>query len=323
MRTICYNAYTNAQPKGFIMHKVKRQNINRSSGFTLIELLVVIAIIAILAAILFPVFAQAREKARAIACLSNTKQLALGIIQYEQDVDEKTPPGVNPYGGGEGWAGQIYPYVKSTGVFLCPDDSTSTHAGNVAFHYSSYGYNSQVSIADPSQPNGCASAEPDSLTLAAYNAPAKTVLLFEVQGSTGYDVSRGGLIGDGATVANGDDDLQTCGGSAGGTGVGGGYDPSGYNSNGGNAGGNAGTLKYATGRLRNTFTGAAINDFTPSGRHTGGANYVMADGHAKFFRPAAVSGGYLDTMPGSCGGVAYAASTDCADPTIAATFNIK
>jgi prepilin-type N-terminal cleavage/methylation domain-containing protein len=65
----------------------------RVSGFTLIELLVVIAIIAILAAILFPVFAQAREKARQTACLSNSKQMALGLAQYTQDYDEQLPFG--------------------------------------------------------------------------------------------------------------------------------------------------------------------------------------------------------------------------------------
>ncbi len=98
------------------MKPVLRPNHARR-GFTLIELLVVIAIIAILAAILFPVFAQAREKARAITCISNLKQLGLSIAQYEQDNDEKTPPGANQYGGAEGWAGQVYPYTKSTQVF--------------------------------------------------------------------------------------------------------------------------------------------------------------------------------------------------------------
>ena len=94
----------------------------RFSGFTLIELLVVIAIIAILASILFPVFAQAREKARSISCLSNQKQIMLGIIQYAQDYDE-----VNPYVYGQGnvynWWGLIDPYVKSHKVFVCPDDT--------------------------------------------------------------------------------------------------------------------------------------------------------------------------------------------------------
>ena len=90
-------------------------------AFTLIELLVVIAIIAILAAILFPVFAQARDKARSIACLSNTKQLALGVMQYAQDYDELLPvAGYNAQCRGR-WQWQIYPYVKNQQVFTCPN----------------------------------------------------------------------------------------------------------------------------------------------------------------------------------------------------------
>ena len=96
------------------------------SAFTLIELLVVIAIIAILAAILFPVFAQAREKARMTSCLSNQKQLGLGFVQYAQDYDESFPIGYNWSGtmpGPQTWPQEISSYVKSTGVFTCPDDS--------------------------------------------------------------------------------------------------------------------------------------------------------------------------------------------------------
>jgi len=96
--------------------------MQKRTGFTLIELLVVIAIIAILAAILFPVFAKAREKARQTSCLSNNKQLGLAFIQYVQDYDERYP-GTPAYG--DGWAGLIYPYVKSTGVYNCPDDSSN------------------------------------------------------------------------------------------------------------------------------------------------------------------------------------------------------
>jgi prepilin-type N-terminal cleavage/methylation domain-containing protein/prepilin-type processing-associated H-X9-DG protein len=94
-------------------------------AFTLIELLVVIAIIAILAAILFPVFAQAREKARQTACLSNTKQLALGVFMYSQDYDEILPvAGYNAQCRGR-WQWQIYPYVKNEQVFTCPNLASS------------------------------------------------------------------------------------------------------------------------------------------------------------------------------------------------------
>jgi prepilin-type N-terminal cleavage/methylation domain-containing protein/prepilin-type processing-associated H-X9-DG protein len=102
-------------------------------GFTLIELLVVIAIIAILAAILFPVFAQARAAARKTSCLSNLKQLGTGMMMYTQDYDEKFPSwnwGFFCNGGNAGqardssafWTAAILPYVKNTGVYRCPDD---------------------------------------------------------------------------------------------------------------------------------------------------------------------------------------------------------
>lgn len=93
----------------------------RRSGFTLIELLVVIAIIAILAAILFPVFAKAREKARQITCASNEKQIGLGILQYVQDYDETFPKSNTPTNV-LCWAQQIMPYEKSADVFKCPDN---------------------------------------------------------------------------------------------------------------------------------------------------------------------------------------------------------
>ena len=98
--------------------------MRRKTGFTLIELLVVIAIIAILAAILFPVFAQAREKARAASCLSNTKQLGLALRMYVQDNDERFPFAANLEDGFADvnkWYGQnkLQPYIKNAGILYC------------------------------------------------------------------------------------------------------------------------------------------------------------------------------------------------------------
>ena len=94
------------------------------SGFTLIELLVVIAIIAILAAILFPVFQKVRENARRTSCASNEKQLGLAFVQYVQDSDEVFPPiNLQHNGDVENWEQAIYPFVKSQEVYLCPDNN--------------------------------------------------------------------------------------------------------------------------------------------------------------------------------------------------------
>src|SRR5205814_7641672 len=96
----------------------------RRTGFTLIELLVVIAIIAILAAILFPVFAQARDKARQTACLSNLKQLGLAQSMYSQDYDETLPRAILqlPDGSLFPWPLAVAPYTKNTAIFRCPSD---------------------------------------------------------------------------------------------------------------------------------------------------------------------------------------------------------
>ena len=99
---------------------------HRTNAFTLIELLVVIAIIAILAAILFPVFARARENARRSSCVSNMKQIALGIFQYTQDYDEKMPPRGNAAGG---WRMLTQPYLKSTQIFSCPSNPRNSAPG--------------------------------------------------------------------------------------------------------------------------------------------------------------------------------------------------
>ncbi len=115
--------------------------MNQKKGFTLIELLVVIAIIAILAAILFPVFAQAREKARSISCLSNLKQIGEGVMMYVQDYDETCMswgyPQAGLGGGGSGCNGTptvwyhhlLYSYVKNWDIFICPSTRWNNGAG--------------------------------------------------------------------------------------------------------------------------------------------------------------------------------------------------
>ena len=137
-------------------------------GFTLIELLVVIAIIAILAAILFPVFQKVRENARRASCQSNLKQLGLAFIQYQQDADEKFPA-YNSGAGAAGWATMIYPFVKSTGIYKCPDDSTT---GSMV----SYGENYAIWSGTPAAGYGENRA---GMSIAQLGGPASTVLLWE------------------------------------------------------------------------------------------------------------------------------------------------
>jgi prepilin-type N-terminal cleavage/methylation domain-containing protein/prepilin-type processing-associated H-X9-DG protein len=142
------------------------------AGFTLIELLVVIAIIAILAAILFPVFAQAREKARTASCLSNTKQMGLATQMYIQDYDEQFPYSVTTTGAvnanGQSIVELVYdletPYIKNTQIFQCPSSpeafSVSKFVGtlNLAstglYQYLSYAFNTSVFIIGTINING-------------------------------------------------------------------------------------------------------------------------------------------------------------------------
>ncbi len=112
-------------------------------GFTLIELLVVIAIIAILAAILFPVFARAREKARQTSCLSNVKQLMLSVMMYAQDYDEMLIPGaqIKPSAPGNLWFDVIQPYVNNEQILVCPSQANPTAGAN--YDPTGYGWNYQ------------------------------------------------------------------------------------------------------------------------------------------------------------------------------------
>lgn len=249
----------------------------RTKGFTLIELLVVIAIIAILAAILFPVFAQAREKARQISCLSNDKQIGLAFMQYVQDYDEDFPAGnlniqnvapnaAAPARGaqanqwGEGWSTAIYPYVKSNGLYKCADDSTG-----VSGSYSPVSYFMNSNLATGG--TGVSDAQ--------FNAVASTVVLGECTGVqsilgtvTATPVAHTDAVGDGF------DAIYDNGGAAFPT----------------------DKAAYATGQLG---SGAGVQpQQEPIGtgyaaaQHAGnGSNYLLADGHAKFLKPGTVSPG--------------------------------
>ena len=146
-------------------------------GFTLIELLVVIAIIAILAAILFPVFAKAREKARQSSCLSNIKQMATAEMSYLQDYDERT----SPYGnracavGGTclNWTAMLLPYIKNAQVLQCPSVSTHHNTGNALNPGSDYGivYNHVA---------GCGGGN----AIGTFQYPAQTALFMDSQMSS-------------------------------------------------------------------------------------------------------------------------------------------
>jgi prepilin-type N-terminal cleavage/methylation domain-containing protein/prepilin-type processing-associated H-X9-DG protein len=143
---------------------------DRRSGFTLIELLVVIAIIAILAAILFPVFARAREKARQSSCLSNMKQIALGHLMYAQDYDERIVFNMGYFNSDNlnpprsmWWYMRLQPYIKNEQILLCPSMSDHTHSvggGSTQNYECDYAMNTFI----------------DNQPLANVDAPAATVL---------------------------------------------------------------------------------------------------------------------------------------------------
>jgi prepilin-type N-terminal cleavage/methylation domain-containing protein/prepilin-type processing-associated H-X9-DG protein len=237
------------------------------AGFTLIELLVVIAIISILAAILFPVFAQAREKARQTACLSNMKQLGLALQMYTQDYDEFFPAvyfGERDTRRGHTWRYSIYPYTKNRFMFYCGSANLRSwqpnlveRAFNVYAGTDSQGnpvYNSVISTLDFRGTSAYAVprvhrnlggptpifSDPDTvMSLARINAPAGTIALGEVSteftGSFHYD----GFPWNSHTLA-----------------------------------------PNALGRV----PGGGLTSL----RHNGGANYVFADGHTQWRKPGMV-----------------------------------
>lgn len=159
--------------------KMNRKAQRHATGFTLIELLVVIAIIAILAAILFPVFARARENARRSSCLSNVKQLGLGFLQYAQDYDEKLPGSWNDKNDeAQWWGAKIQPYVKSSQLFFCPSDSDSSSSQPIGRGNTSYGFNYAFLDADPG------TYSKGGISLAQLYIPAQTLILADSGNST-------------------------------------------------------------------------------------------------------------------------------------------
>ena len=268
-------------------------------GFTLIELLVVIAIIAILAAILFPVFQKVRENARRTACLSNEKQLGLAFLQYNQDYDEMFPVApANTNGPGvpsPGWAGAIYPYVKSTGAYACPDDSSTI--ADTSLNRCSYAFNVDYYV-------DFGAVKP--VSLAQMNAPASTVILVEI--------SSGGMHPNNTDYSPLAD----------------GYTGISYTNDGKQSG------TYRTGLMGNRPFDASVSatqDTSP--RHTMGSNFLAADGHAKYLTGSRVSGGltcfsYADQGANSAQGQdnpACAAGTnvmkDLAGNSYTMTFSIE
>lgn len=243
----------------------------RREGFTLIELLVVIAIIAILAAILFPVFAQARDKARGTACMSNLKQLGLATMQYVQDFDEAFSGQDNA----SRYPGYIYPYLKSKGVFTCPSDLWPTPVqtgGSKGWIVISYAINANMYAA--SYP----------VLQSTLSSPGATVLYFEC-GTMNRDPSV--LPAASCTVncwppytANGcsfSSNYWPCAENAG-------YLETGPMGGTCNSIGNLGADNCQGGGLSAPTLGAGmpIDPAFPTGRHLGGSNFAFADGHAKW-----------------------------------------
>jgi prepilin-type N-terminal cleavage/methylation domain-containing protein/prepilin-type processing-associated H-X9-DG protein len=241
---------------------------NRAGAFTLIELLVVIAIIAILAAILFPVFAQAREKARQSSCLSNEKQISLAILQYTQDYDETFPIGVqNDWNNS--WPVAVQSYIKSLQVFRCPDDGDDSQVdwsmgwGGVPISYACNGYtgwtgtsNGTLGVMGMGQSSWI---DPMTRTLADVGRPAETVLITEKHNA---DVNKAGGWGQLSSFAPGCIIMMD----------------------------GLGWETLATAEMPNG-TKPATNkypfgpDGSVSGHHQGMANFAFCDGHVKSMQP--------------------------------------
>jgi prepilin-type N-terminal cleavage/methylation domain-containing protein/prepilin-type processing-associated H-X9-DG protein len=237
----------------------------RKRGFTLIELLVVIAIIAILAAILFPVFAQAREKARSIACMSNMKQIGTAAQMYIQDSDERLffRPANSAARVGSGrsgavitntiaydqaqWWNLMMPYLKNNAIYSCPDDSVkplSLDASGNSTIPRSY----------------VASCTAEDLTLAQVDNPANTIVITE---KWGY-VDNG--VGSTGTKVNNETWMEPFDGDE----------------------CQAGSDVNSSGGCTDPQTGYPQGMVKMANWHQGGMNSAFFDGHAKWLRPSTI-----------------------------------
>ncbi len=282
-----------------------------TAAFTLIELLVVIAIIAILAAILFPVFAQAREKARQTACLSNTKQMGLGIQMYTQDYDETFAPGYyynDPTQtsnldatGIRQWSGLIQPYVKNEQIFVCPSDKVRGVAptnfignnkgagsgGSVALNPNiqddqaariSYTANEAIMPRPRGGVGGVTLGQTQSVvSLAAVDAPASVIAITEF---TDYTNAISGT-GPGGTTNKSHRPSDAWALNAAGTVP---YDTSNTNNSPIYALSSTAAKAIFAAQPTAPYGGGSYPHliYVNSGRHSGGNTYTFADGHSKW-----------------------------------------
>ncbi len=258
------------------MH-ISKSVSQKRSGFTLIELLVVIAIIAILAAILFPVFAQAREKARAISCISNEKQIGLGFLQYVQDSDETFPMAQDDQGNQ--WQNEVAPYIKNGMYISYGATGIGTFAGGVwdcpDFPYPQYGSSYGVNLGLMALYDGYGAGDPPlspSATLAQVPSPADTVAMADLgvnddNAEYGYfDPQENGWADTKGTAAGNYLDYTHYDLTTNPLGVGD-CDATGSQITAGIAAGQGGT-----------YSGCGMY---PRYRHTNTSNFLFSDGHAK------------------------------------------